>query len=41
MGLFPPRIVVIGVVVALIALPVAAVVGAWPYKEGGEGGSAP
>ena len=34
MGLFPARFYVIGVVVALISLPVAAVVGAWLYKEG-------
>lgn len=40
MGIFPGRILVIGVVVALIAFPVAAVVGAWLYKEGGEGGRA-
>lgn len=34
MGLFPARVYVIGVIVALIALPIAAVVGAWLYKEG-------
>lgn len=34
MGFFPARFYVIGVVVALIALPVAAVAGAWLYKEG-------
>lgn len=33
MGFFPARFYVIGSVVALIALPVAAVVGAWLYKE--------
>lgn len=33
MGLFPARVYVIGLVVALIALPVAANVGAWLYKE--------
>ncbi|MFQ5890555.1 MAG: hypothetical protein ACE5JR_10955 [Gemmatimonadota bacterium] len=32
-GLFPQRLVVIGTVVWLIVLPIAAVVGAWPYKE--------
>lgn len=41
MGLFPQRVYVIGVVVALIALPVAAIVGAWPYKEGEGRTSAP
>ena len=36
MGLFPARIYVIGLVVALIALPIAAIVGGWLYKEGEE-----
>lgn len=36
MGLFPARLYVIGAVVALVALPVATVVGAWVYKEGME-----
>lgn len=34
MGLFPSRLYVIGTVVALILLPLAAIVGAWVYKEG-------
>ena len=34
MGLIPTRLAVIGMVIALVAFPVAAVVGAWPYKEG-------
>lgn len=34
MGLLPTRLAVIGMVIALVQLPVAAVVGAWPYKEG-------
>jgi hypothetical protein len=34
MGLIPSRLAVIGLVIALVALPVAAVVGAWLYKEG-------
>ena len=33
MGLMPMRVMVIGTAVALILIPVAAVVGAWPYKE--------
>ena len=39
MGLIPTRLAVIGMVIALVAFPVATVVGAWPYKEGE--GSAP
>lgn len=38
MGIFPARLMIIGLVVALIAMPVAAVVGARFYKEGGEVG---
>ena len=34
MGLMPTRLAVIGMVIALVAFPVATVVGAWPYKEG-------
>ena len=33
MGLMPARLMIIGMVIALVAFPVAAVVGAWPYKE--------
>lgn len=32
-GLFPSRLYVIGTVVALVLLPLAAIVGAWLYKE--------
>jgi hypothetical protein len=34
MGLIPTRLAVIGLVIAMVAFPVAAVVGAWLYKEG-------
>lgn len=34
MGLFPTRLIVIGLVIALVAFPLAAVAGAWAYKEG-------
>ncbi|HEX9705894.1 MAG TPA: hypothetical protein VGA20_11655 [Gemmatimonadales bacterium] len=33
MGVMPMRLVVIGTISALVLYPVAAVVGAWPYKE--------
>lgn len=34
MGLFPSRLYVVGTVVALILIPLAAIAGAWIYKEG-------
>ena len=33
MGIMPTRLLVIGAVCALVLFPVAAIVGAWPYKE--------
>ena len=36
LGLFPMRLLVISTVVALIELPLATIVGAWPYKEESE-----
>lgn len=39
MGLFPAPLIVIGTVVGLVALPVAAIAGAWLYRE--EGPAAP
>ncbi len=33
MGLFPQRLYVIGTVASLIYIPIAAVVGAWAYRE--------
>ena len=33
MGLFPQRLYVIGTVASLIYIPIAAVIGAWAYKE--------
>jgi len=34
MGLFPQWLYVIGTVASLIYIPVAAVIGAWVYREG-------
>lgn len=34
MGLFPARLYVIGTVASLIYIPIAAMVGAWAYREG-------
>ncbi len=33
MGLYPTKLVLITVIWGLFEVPIAAVVGAWPYKE--------